>query len=290
MATLRTVLDGLVAQLSPLYTGASPAVQLAVGWPPLDVIQDVSKGDLTAISVYDGDGTRNTTRWAGKTWARVDTVTAPGISVTVNPSLLPPGGSCTVTLSGTPATNDAVVFAAQPLLGPAVLGSAVASSGETLDQLATALASSLTTAGLTATAVGAVVTVTAAGGPSYTVQAETGNLGARTFETVRIERHVRVIIWTQTELLRQSIGDPAVATICALEDYFGYSLAPNDVGLSGVTVPGDWVRVKYGSDRYVEDEQLKDVYRRDIRLSLEYGTPLVQTLYPVLGLGLTVTP
>ena len=285
MGTLRQVLDGLVGQLAPLYVGATPPVQLAVGWPPMAALQDVSKGVATLGTVFDGDGTRDTTRWAGQTMAVPDVVVAPLVTAVLSAPIITPGGTATITLGGAIQANDAVVFSGSVGLGlgGAVLANATASASDTLNTLASSLAAAITSAGggFSATATGAVVTVTLAATAPGNGQlgVNVGNLGTRIRELRRVTRHVRVIFWTQTEAIRQAVTDPADELFGELAN-FGFYTLPS----------GEYVHVSYLSDSYVDDEQLRDIYRRDHRLALEYGTTRVESLYPVLGSNLAFIP
>ncbi len=290
MATARTALQGLLTQLVPLWSGFNPPVKFGVGWPSQLLIQDVTKGSYSLASVWDGDGTKNTTRWAGTSYIAPDvTPPTPGVTAVLSPAVLTPGGTATLTLSGAPNANDAVVFSGQPMLGASLLANAIASTGESLASLASALASSISSAalyGVTASASGAVVTISAVSTtPTLNIAANAGNVGSRTLETKRVERHVRVICWCKDEPTRQAVTDPVDSTIGYLSNYFGFPLA----GTAGTSTASDWVRVRYLSDLYIE-EQLADLYRRDFRVALEYGTSYLETLYPVLGGSLNFTP
>lgn len=282
MATARQVLDGLVTQLTPLFTGFTPTVYCGVGWPSERAIAQVTQGGSSLVAVYDGDGTRNTTRWNRIQATPVTAAPAPGVTSALNTGFLSPnGGTLTITLSGTPNAQDAVVFQAQGPTAYALLGTATAVASETLDSLAAALANSINTGTyanplVTATANDAVITITNESALPYVCSTGTANQGSVLWENRRVERHVRVIGWTQNEVIRQAVTDPIDSTLAQLENYFGYYLAT-----------GESVRVMYRSDSYVEDAQLSDVYRRDFRVSLEYGTTQLDTLYPVLANAFT---
>jgi hypothetical protein len=285
MATARTALQGLLTALTPSWGTPSPAVKSGIGWPGQQLIQGVAQGGYTLVAIFDaGDGAKNSTRWAGYTAGSLDVQPPdPGFTAALSAALLPTSGSVTVTLSGSPNVNDAVVFAAQPLLGAAALANAVAGSSDTLDTLATALAVSITASGLglSATATGAVVTVTAdSATPLCALTAATGNVGSRTQETKRMTRHVRVIVWANTEPVREAIGNAVDGAIGVLDNVGGFYLSSSPLG--------DWVHVHSEGDLMVE-EQLADIFRWDFRVALEYGTLAVEALYPVLGTSFAFT-
>jgi hypothetical protein len=280
-AAFTSLYNSITANIAALST----PVIVGIGWPSKNTLDDLFLNSYTLVSIYDGDGTRNTTRW-GRTPAALDTQPAtPGVSAALSTTVLTAGKTATLTLTGTPNVGDAAVLSAQSTLGPAVLGSATTTLSETLAQLATALAASIQSgayaaANLTASAVGGVITLTnASGGPAYQLLANTGNVGSRLWENRRVERHVRVIVWTNSEAAREAVGDPLDVLFAQLSNYFGFALPT-----------GEWVRLKYMSDTYVEDAQLADVYRRDFRISLEYGVNQTDLLYPILGTSLTLTP
>lgn len=290
MATARTALQGLLTNITPGggWSSYTPPVKAGIGWPSSEQIQDVVKGGYSLVSVYDaGDGARDATRWAGPTYGMVPVAApTPGLLAAVSAGTLGPnGGSVTITLSGTPNVNDAVVFAAQPAaLVAALLANATAVAGSTLDTLATALATSINAAdlyGITASATGAVVTVEAsAATPLCLVAANTGNVGQRAMEVKRMARHVRVILWAMSEANRETVGNAIDLAIGVLANTGGFYLSSSPLG--------DWVSVQKPHDMYVE-EQLHDLYRWDFSVVLEYGTLNLETLYPVLGTSLAFT-
>jgi hypothetical protein len=288
MATARTALQGLLTAITPAggWAATTPPTKAAVGWPGQQIIQGVAQGGYTLVAVFDaGDGAKNSTRWAGYTAGSLDVQPpAPGLLATLSKNVLAASGTCTVTLSGSPNVNDAVVFAAQPILGAAALANAVAGSSDTLTTLAAALAVSITASGLglSATATGAVVTVTASSTtPLCALTANTGNVGQRTQETKRMTRHVRVIVWATTEAIRETVGNAIDQQLGVLDDIGGVYLSNAPLG--------DWLHIHSEGDMLVE-EQLADIFRWDFRVALEYGTLSVEALYPVLGTSFDFTP
>lgn len=298
MAQARTAIQGLLYQFN-LSAGFTPPIKQGVGFPSTPLIQDVTKGAYSIVSVYDaGDGARNTTRWAGQTMGLLDLdPPAPGVTAALNTRTLAATGTCTITLSGTPLIHDAVVFSAQPVLwlSQALLANATAGSNDTPTTMAATLAASINTAalyGVTATSTGAVVTVTAGNATPFSLlAANVGNQGARTFETKRMARHVRVTAWAASPSQREAIGNSIDVTLGILSNTGGFYLsktpfdAPFDTAFDYQPL-GDWVSVRAEADHWVE-EPLADLYRWDFRVCLEYGTMNIETLYPVLGTSFT---
>lgn len=284
MATTRTVLQELVTQLQAGPDGGSalpspPTFSLAVGWPPEDAIMSVPKTGHAIGSVFDaGPAPLDRTRWHAIA-AVPDTNVAPGVTATLGGSgFLLSGNTATVTIGGTPIAGDAV-----GLQAGSNAASYVATGSDTVDTIATGLASAINTSSLsvTATASGAVVTLTATG--TTLVSVATANQGTRTTEYHRISRFVRCRIWCPQETgsnSREAIGDPIDLTLAQLEQDFGFQV-PND----------EWVRVTYDpGDIYDESLQLKDIYVRDFRVRLEYGVTGTELVYPVVGTNLTFQP
>jgi hypothetical protein len=281
MATTRQVLQSLCTLVQAGPTGGSalpapPNLSLAVGWPPEDAIMSVPKTQQAVAGIFDaGPAPKDRTRWH-QIPAVPDANVSPTTTATLSGSgFLLLGGTATVTIGGTPQAADAIgVQVNNRAATYVVLGS------DTVDTIATALAAAINAVSgpalaVMASAAGAVVTLTAIG--SALVSVATSNTGTRTTEYHRVNRFVRIILFAPFEdpsdgpNSREAIGDPIDLTLAQLESTFGFQV-PN----------GEWVRLMYDDDLYVE-QQLKDIYRRDFMTRLEYGVTGTETVYPVLG-------
>ena len=91
MATARTALEGLLAQVTP--GGGWGSTLAGIGWPGQQLIQSVAQG-ASLVAVFDaGDGAKNATRWAGTTIGINDALpAAPGLLATVSSTALQPSG------------------------------------------------------------------------------------------------------------------------------------------------------------------------------------------------------
>src|SRR5690348_15153549 len=112
--------------------------RIAIGWPPINVLQDVGRGTLAAISIYDRNIVRNSTRWNPLTLSEI--VTPATLQSAVAPSVIPALGSGTITLSNTPTNGDAVSAVIKNSgTAPASYGAQVvsAAAGDTPSTMAT---------------------------------------------------------------------------------------------------------------------------------------------------------
>lgn len=274
----RDAISLLVTQLQQATASVNPAPIVAAGWPPLDLLTNkVAKGTSSAVSVYDSGKSRDASRFMIYTANEI--IGTPGISSSVSAPYLTAGGTVTVTLSGTVNTNDAVSFVIGT--GPGLEAAIVeAATGATLDTMATALAAEINTAltGLaTATATGAVVTVTNATQAILMVASNVGNIGTRYIETDRKVRDIQVDVWTNSDAQRTVIGRLVDQQLSYLDATFGVQ------GVGGSTDDGTWVRVRNLGDRMNDDDVLKDLYRWTWNVTLEHAQTYAENLYSVLA-------
>ncbi len=274
MATTAIALSALGAQVAASAgLPASPALTIGYGWPSESTVMRVATGEVGPLaSVYDEGVPRNTTRWHPIP-AIPDSVTPPGLVATLSATVTTT--TATITLSGTPKVDDCVALGSLE----SQAASYTATATDTLDTIAAGLAAAINAGmtAVTASASGAVVTLTAVA-PVVTLSAGVANQGVRVTEFKRIDRLVRVVLWTASETMRQSYGDPIDSQLARLYADYGFQ-AP----------AGDWIRLAYSSDQYVEQEQLRDIYRRDFHATLEYGVTGQDVLYPVLSTELVAS-
>ncbi len=268
----------LVTQLQQATASVTPTPIVAAGWPQLDLLTNtVATGVASAISVYDSGKSRDASRFMIYTANEV--LGTVGISSAVSLPRLNPSGTVTVTLFGTVNTNDAVSFVVG--YGPGVEAAIVeATTGATLDTMATALASEINTAltGLvTATVSGAVVTVTNATQSILMVASNVGNIGTRYIETDRKVRDIQVDVWTNSDAQRTVIGRLVDQQLAYLDATFGMQ------GVGGSTDDGTWVRVRNLGDRMNDADVLKDLYRWTWNVTLEHAQTYAENLYSVLA-------
>lgn len=286
MATARAVMNKLASIMAPVVagiqvSGQSAPVTFGIGWPSTNKIQDVPKasaGVFTSLcGIFDRGAGNNTTRWPVIA-AVPDVVGACGLvcDLVDNSPLLT---TATLTLTGSPNTNDTVVFqyGNGVVLSPGYLESTAlvgykALVSDTLATFATALAAAISTiAGLTAVSSGGVISITSTNAPTYAV-ANAANQSVRTNEYNRLNRHLAVTFWCPSELHRQALTDPIESFLVQTRSSYGFQLAN-----------GEWVRLMYERDAYIDDAQLQSIFRRDFFMECEYGLTGSVLAYPILG-------
>lgn len=285
MATLHQVQAGLQQVVSAALVGLVPGPAIGIGWPSEAVLaNNVRPGAPGLVSVYDRKMAKDSTRWKATSLSQV--VTPATLVSTVSQST---GPSPTITLSSVPSIGDAVSCVAT-WDGAQAAQVVVATAGATANGMATALANAINAdpvlgAWFSATASGPVLALTPRVGPPWpTVASYTGNGGSEVIELGRRDRQMQVVVWANSELQRQSIGDPIETLIVQLEA--GYGAYPQGLPLAD----GTSARVLAGSDFYLEDSTLFDLYRRDFLLSLDYPLTTTDALYAVVAPVLATTP
>lgn len=285
MPTLETILDtvkdNVSSSMSGLKLGDSDLTFLiGKGWPSKKMFDDASKSRLgVVVAVNPNPMVRNVTRWNPQCVQRTAVATA--LAASVSASVIEPGESVEVTLSLAPGEtaikeNDAVGV-------PIHLGlfdegaTAKAVVGETLTTLAVKLRDAINArpvlnTWVTATAEGAVVTITNAlgAGKGLKVEAHTGNIATDEYEYARRIRYVDICTWHYSPDARVVTGNKLETTIAQWEyewltDSNGYSLRVESVG-----------------DRVSDKDVLSNLYRRDFCLSIEYGVTVQEQLWAIL--------
>ncbi len=287
MATAFNVLKGLMTQIQTVIPVLSPPLAIGIGWPSEISLQRVAKQNQPVSCVYDQGMPRNRSRWPATTVGTADTMVAAGISAVLSLPSIKKTGTATITISGTPVTNDNVGFTAAGQV-PITLNAAgtafstqaasyTALVTDTLATIAAGLAAAINAnmTNCTATSVGAVVTVTALA--SVTVAVATANQGLRVQEFGRVERGIAFHLWSHSEAARQAIGDPVSGLLRQLEASYGFTLSN-----------GEWVHVQYEGDRYIDDDTHSDMFRRSFFTRCEYGEGVSEILYPVTAVELSL--
>ncbi len=286
MATLKQVMDAIRGQILPVVTGltynSNPVnVTFGEGWPPANMIQTVVGTQNAIVNIYDYRQSKDTTRWPVRRVSEVN-VTATTIAVLNNPTLVS-GGTVTITLSGTPTVNDAIAFVAN---NARVTSSALvtAISGDTATTLATKLAAAINTAAtlntwVSATSLGAAVTVTSLVGNAMLVQANVGNQSTFQQELRRVVRRMWICVWVGAEAIREVVGDPIEDKLSLLQSQYGVTFSD-----------GTWLKFDFVGDIISEEDILVGVYRRNFFIDVEYGISPTQTATSVLVEKFSLTP
>lgn len=299
MTSLHVVQAGLERAVSAVLTGLSVGgnpltVDVGIGWPPLNKLQDVARSAKSkpvaqkgAVGVYDRRIGRNTTRWNPSSFNQVNV--AATLTSVVSQSVIPPAGAATITLGGTVTVGDAVSTVledageiaispgeAQPWSVSAEV--AIGGATDTPTTMAAALAALISADAVmnllvTALAVGPVVTLTAKSGKGpIRLVSNTGNGGSQEREIGRREREFQIASWSSTEEARNAIGDPIDTMLAQAELNFGLTFPDGSQG-----------RLLYVNDFDIEDGTLQDAYRRDFLLTIDYPVTVKDQLYAILA-------
>lgn len=278
MSSWRNMLSAVVTDLKTVIGTQSPSYTIAVGWPPLALLQGVATaGANSVISVYDQGPARDTTRWMPFILGNVIVPTAGITTVIANP-FIGPSASTTLTITGTPsfADGDAASF----ILGQGLLGNTnagvvyITHSADTLNTFTAGLAAAITaafSAKVTATAVANVITITNITSGNLTLSSNVGAGATLQQEVRRAMRSVGIHVWAQTPTIRDTLGDIIEGRLATLQATFGYNFSD-----------GTWGRVTFQSDVNIEDDILQDVYRRDFIIGIDYGVTVADQVYTVL--------
>lgn len=266
------------------------SVQGGIDWPPVKVLQNVAReaSAFAAYTVYDRKVGKDTTRWAP--YPVSETITPAAITSEISGNWCGPGEEVTITLGATPNVGDGVSFCAS-IRGNGANGSVIQSSaavaqaveGDTAATMATKLAAAIMADSLLPTwfsvgVVGAVITITSELSVAAKVASYTGNGGSRAIEVGRRLRQFQLAFWTRTEEIRQALTDPIDGYLAGLQAQFGPVLSD-----------GTPTRIMLGTDYYLADDTLEDVYRRDFLFGIEYPITTTDALYAVLAPVIDVT-
>lgn len=260
------------------------ATRIAIGYPPINALQDAARGNIALVGIYDRNIARNSTRWVPFTLSQA--VTTALLESTGTPFVVPPLGNGALTLSlasGTsaPAVNDAVsCVVANGGIEPPQTGAQVVIAGaaDTPSTMASKLAAAVNgdavlSTWVSAAAAGAVVTLTSlvSAGP-LTVNSWTGNNALRTRDIGRRLRQFAIMAWAAPDEARTALRAPIESLIQQLALNFGVTLSD-----------GTMARILYVSDHDIEDAAAEDLLRADFFLSADYAITAQDVLYSVLA-------
>lgn len=284
MANEFTVFEGFRTQLVTALTGMTNAlsqpivVEIGIGWPSQPKFAELS-GDPTKclVSIYDRKVSKPVRSFLPHQFAA--TINPTGITATLNKANLPPADTATITLA------FAVGFSAVQLNDAVGLGvhmgkdddgaTASAVAGETLTTLAAKLRDAINANPtlndwISATALGAVVTITNLTTKPLRLGANTGNVNQGHVEVARQSRQAQVVIWTSTNDVRKRVGAKVEEFLGQLQADYGFALGNQHVR----------VMLEGG---LLNDENVKmDIYRQDFVFSLEYGITRIDQAWSVL--------
>ena len=291
MPTANAVMDSLRLQVSNQISGLSFGAQggpmVAIGWPPVSVLQQVVAQKGAVISIYDRAGGKNSTRWMPYPTSEV--AQAPKITSSMAAGFMPGlANAFLLTVGGAIQANDAVTcsLSLTPNVGVRSMGGAFSSAGaayvvtatDTIatvcSGLAAAIAADPVMSPFLFNVVASSFTVSGSNNTSAPLYATSafGSITQQQVEFRRTRRSLQVTCWTALDGDREALTDPLDAFFAQTQAKFGFT-----VGASA-----DQVRFEYTSDVYSNDDELRDLYRRDFFVEVEYGTSVQQTAYSIL--------
>lgn len=246
MADMTDVADALVgiieAAVYPGGTGQPPAGGVAAkiyqGWPEPQALKADLAQRIAHVTVFPAPTVKTTTRRMPE-WQQL---TAPA------PTLSAAAAGVTITLSGTVAMPQAVCLI--------VDGQDFAyglQQGDTLASIAAALAA-LVNASQPASAAGAVVTIPGA----RRIVARVVANGTSAREVAREQRVFTVSVWADCFDHREPLARVITPPLAAL---------------TRLDMPdGTSATCEYAGSLQIDSEQMQGIFRRDISISIDYGT------------------
>ena len=221
------------------------------GWPLPDNLDAALAAAQVYVSVYPEEISRITTRFE-RLWTSSVVVT-PTITITAAKQLITIGGTVTVGhYVSAVIFNKAASYAAQ--------------AGDTLASVATALAALLTTAGVSATATGAVISIPTADLPDIAVA--NGAPGTMIQEVRRQQQSFMVTIWAPSNDARAATAN-IIDPLLASTDY---------IGPFPDTTQG-WLLFRL--ERESDEGEKRACFRRDLCYWVEYPTTISAPAYPI---------
>lgn len=233
-----------------------PVCKVFRGWPvPANLDRDLAAG-IVNVSVYPGPD-KNTTRSILR-WQK-SAPPAPKITLAVAGNIITLGGSIQ-------AGDLAVVKTARAFFPVEV------STGQTLAQVASALAAALSVAFPGTTSVNSVVTVNT----SETLLVANGGIGTAWLETRRQSQLFQVTLWCPTPTVRDSLGTFVKTLFAGIERVV-------------LTVDNSFASVGYDHGLTSDRSELQQCYRRDFFYRVEYPTVTLEQFPSITAFAVDTT-
>ncbi|HEY9678675.1 MAG TPA: hypothetical protein V6C76_11740 [Drouetiella sp.] len=273
---LKTLTDFVQSKLASVSIGGQTAsIKVGEGWPAEQAIQSVAAKNAAVIGIYDRsnhDDNRYRSRRVSTNFAAIGTTSA------LSSRFLENNTSVELTLSLRDGQNAVLANDAVSLVldnnnvRTGKVASAVA--GDTLATLATKLATQIATIdGLSATASGAVVTVSNTSGKNLVASTNSGNIGYILVELKRAMSDVQIICYCGTWDVKKAVSDILEVELAKLNRRYGFQTADQD-----------WVQVSYAKQFSTRNDAdtPANVYRRDYIMTLSFGITTQDIAYSVL--------
>lgn len=277
LATIQAQVSAATAGLlsaAAATAGQSLVVQTGIGWPSIKSLQNNVRTLTALIGILDRGLATDSTRW--KPVELMRSVVPATLTVTPNSAVVYQS-AVILTLGGSVTAGDALGIGVASIPGLAVGGTVVVSVPTDTPTTIAAKAAAQINADpflstvITASASGAIITLTPITSGAVTVIANTGNGATRTREIGRRLRHFQITTWTNTDADRSTVSDPIEQMIADAESNFGFTFPDGTMG-----------RVLYAGDTLHNDAVLSDTYSRSLMLSIDYPITTTDALYAVL--------
>ena len=259
---VRNALAGwLVGVIYPNGTSQAPAqgiaAQIVPGWPLPALLDQLMAAGTACVWVYSRPEVKDVTRYP-YVWVS-QSITAPTITATVLNNTVTIGGAMPSPFT---AHNVFVIVAGQ------AFGYAVQST-DTLSTIAAALASEIATSFPGTASTGPVITLSTGAIPT----ARVGTTGQSILEVGRSEQMFQIVIAANTPANRDALGK---AIMPLLMDTPWLSMPDGTAARLRVATPID-----------IDANQKTNIYRRDIKVSVEFAVTQVQTTATVEAVAVT---
>jgi hypothetical protein len=245
-------LVGLIAGfIYPNGTSQAPAqgipAQVIPGWPVPAQVDTLMTAGTAAVWVYARPEVKETTRYP-MVWGSA-TIVPPTITATVSGDIVTIGGAMPLPFT---AHNVFILLVGQ------AFGYAVQAT-DTLNTIASALATLIAAAFPGTTSSGSVITINSGAIPT----ARVGTTGTTVEEVGRFEQAFQICIATPTPAGRTAIAS---------------SILPQLMAISFITLPdGSAARLRARAPVDVDSGQKSNVFRRDLKVTVEYAVTQSQT-------------
>lgn len=269
--------DQITTATTGLQDGGQPiSVQVGLGWPHVNALQNIGKNKGCLISLFDSKTSKNLDVGFPRKLGTINTAT--GIVTTKNKTEILAGQTGTITLSGTPVANDGVsciVAKTRGLNKAAIHRSAtVLTTAAFATALRDAINSEPMLAGLvTATATGSVVTITNISGVTLIFDSRAGNISTDVYEMRKVMRHSWVVCWAYPFSYLEIVSTK-------LEKLLGQLTEDGTMALSD----GSKARLNLQGDRLFDEVDVAaNVFRQDFYADVSYSLTREDQVYSILA-------
>lgn len=284
MASLGTVIQALHDNIKPLVTdlvlnGDPLVVKIGKGWPAVNTLQDVGRGEFIAISIHNRERVSVPRRIIST--SRQFTRRPCGIYAELNSVMLKPGDSVDIEVqfsedSTAVNLNDGIGLGAF-FKGIDEGATYIAGVDDTLESVAANLATNINDRDLlnewmSASSDGAVVTVENISDGTLRLRLGVGNLAILTRSVGQMYADMQITVWANTVAKRDLVGNLLESVLADWNHKGRIPLGPEERG-----------RFSMGGGYDDDSETQKDVYERHFMSGVEYTLRYSEIAYPILA-------